>query len=47
MAGLEAITEGRIPKSMINALKKIIIGNPRIDVDSIQFPLSLDGRGLG
>ncbi len=27
---------------MINTLKKIIIGNPRIDIDSIQFPLSLD-----
>jgi len=47
MAGLEAITGGSILNSMINALKRIVIGNPKIDIDSNRFPLSLDGRGLG
>ena len=47
MAGLEAITGESILNSMINALKRIVIGNPKIDIDSNRFPLSLDGRGLG
>jgi len=47
MVLLDAITEGSILNSMINALKKIVIASPKIDIDSIQFPLSLDGRGLG